>query len=236
LRYEILDESDENFVPEYRFLIDQSEKEIVAKLTEVKDAIASKRLKQIEWGSFRSICFGQHLYQPLIYLNSSAVDVRPVALNGGERDFVTDLQKFYEQDRSFFEGKELYILRNLSRGRGIGFFEAGNFYPDFIVWLLLAGKQYISFVDPKGIRNLSGVDDPKISFFQEIKTLEARCADPDVILNSFIISNTPQEQVAFWGGHGQRMTKADFEARHVLFQTEDKDTYIGKMLRKACQK
>jgi hypothetical protein len=235
LRYELLDENDENFVVEYRFLIDQSAKEIITKLNEVKEAVANRELKQIEWATFRSICFGPHLYQPLIYLNSNLVEVRPVALNEGERDFVTDLKHFYENDRAFFEGKELYLLRNLSRGRGIGFFEAGNFYPDFILWLLDGGKQYVSFVDPKGIRNLDGADDPKISFYQTIKTLEKRLVDPTVILNSFIIANTRYEQVDHWltPGTGQKMSKAAFEARHVLFQNEDKATYIGKMLRKA---
>jgi hypothetical protein len=29
------------------------------------------------------------------------------------------------------------------------------------------------------------------------------------------------------------MSKADFEKRNVLFQNEDKATYIGKLLRKA---
>ena len=232
LRYEILNESDDNFVPEYRFLIDESAKEIITKLNEVKEAVANHQLKQIEWGTFRSICFGPHLYQPLIYLNDSLVDVRPVALNEGERDFVLDLQKYYEHDRTFFEGKELYLLRNLSRGRGIGFFEAGNFYPDFIVWLLIGGKQYVSFVDPKGIRNLDGADDPKISFFQTIKQLEIRLADPEVILNSFIIANTRYEQVDHWltPGTGHKMSKADFEDRHVLFQNDDRTQYIGKML------
>jgi hypothetical protein len=232
LRYEILDESDDNFVPEYRFLIDESAKEIITKLNEVKEAVANHQLKQIEWGTFRSICFGPHLYQPLIYINSSLVDVRPVALNEGERDFVTDLKNFYEKEQSFFDDKELYLLRNLSRGRGIGFFEAGNFYPDFILWLLIGGKQYVSFVDPKGIRNLDGADDPKISFFQTIKQLETRLADPVVILNSFIIANTRYEQVDHWltPGTGQKMSKAAFEARHVLFQNEDKSQYIGKML------
>lgn len=125
-------------------------------------------------------------------------------------------------------------MRNLSRGRGIGFFEAGNFYPDFILWLLVGGKQYVSFVDPKGIRNLDGADDLKISFFQTVKTLQKRLADPNVILNSFIIANTRHEQVDHWRDTtGKRMTKAAFEARHVLFQTEDKATYIGKLLRKA---
>ena len=235
LRYEVLDESDANFVAEYRFLVDQSAKEIITKLNEVKEAVVNRQLKKIEWGNFRSICFGQHLYQPLIYLDSSAVDVRPVALNEGERDFVTDLKLFYETDRAFFQGRELYLLRNLSRNRGIGFFEAGNFYPDFILWLLVDGKQYVSFVDPKGIRNLDGADDPKISFYQTIKKLEQRLADTTVILNSFIIANTRFEQVDHWltPGTGRKMAKADFEARNVYFQNEDKATYIGKILRKA---
>ena len=235
LRYEVLDENDDNFVAEYRFLVDQSATEIITKLNDVKAAVANQDFRPVEWGTFRSICFGQHLYQPLIHLNSNLVEVRPVSLNEGERDFVLDLQKFYETDKSFFAGKELYLLRNLSRGRGIGFFEAGNFYPDFIVWLLVGGKQYVSFVDPKGIRNLDGPDDPKIAFFKTIKTLEQRLADPDVILNSFIIANTKFEQVDHWlaPGTGQKMTKADFEARNVLYQNEDKATYIGKLLKQA---
>ncbi|HEX7654877.1 MAG TPA: hypothetical protein VF607_15315, partial [Verrucomicrobiae bacterium] len=140
-----------------------------------------------------------------------------------------------ETDKAFFAGKELYLLRNLSRGRGIGFFEAGNFYPDFIVWLLVKDKQYISFVDPKGIRNLEGVEDPKIGFFQTIKKLEERLGDPLVILNSFIIANTRFEQVDHWlkPGIGKPMTKADFEEKNVFFQNEDKATYIGKLLSKA---
>ena len=231
LRYEILTEDDPNFVSEYRFLIDQSETEIIAKLNEIKAAVASKQLKAIEWGVFRTLWFGQHLYQPLIHFKSSHIQVSPVELNKGECDFVADLQLFYEKEKSFFDGKELYLLRNLSKGNGIGFFEAGNFHPDFILWLLVGGKQYITFVDPKGLLHMQGVDDPKISFFQTIKKIEQRCADPDVILNSFIVSPTPHEQIAFWGGPGRKMSMPEFEARHVLFQNEDKATYIGKLLR-----
>ena len=33
-----------------------------------------------------------------------------------------------------FDDRQVYLLSNLSKGRGIGFFEAGNFYPDFILW------------------------------------------------------------------------------------------------------
>jgi len=49
-----------------------------------------------------------------------------------------------------------------------------------------------------------------------------------VTLNSFIVSNTRLPEVGWWDGG---MTKEQFEERHVVFQQEDKDTYIEKMLR-----
>lgn len=39
-----------------------------------------------------------------------------------------DLKTFYENNPAYVAGKELYVLRNMSRGKGIGFFEAGNFF------------------------------------------------------------------------------------------------------------
>jgi len=142
---------------------------------------------------------------------------------------VRDLQKFCETHKEFFDGKELYLLRNMSRGRGIGFFEAGNFYPDFILWLLAGKRQYVSFIDPKGLRNLEGPNDPKIRFYLTIKDLERQLGDPDVVLNSFIVSATRVPEVAWWDGG---MTKEEFEARNVLFQREDQATYIAKLLEK----
>jgi hypothetical protein len=154
--------------------------------------------------------------------------------NEGERDFVLDLQKFCEssEGKGFLKEKELYLLRNLSRGRGVGFFEAGNFYPDFILWLLVGDRQYVSFIDPKGLRNLEGPEDPKVQFHQTIKDLERQLGDPAVILNSFIISSTPLSQVKWWNGG---MNKEDFEARNILFQQEDRANYIKKMLEKCLQ-
>src|SRR5205823_5640287 len=113
----------------------------------------------------------------------SQVKVSPVALNEGERDFVLDLRKFCADDPDYFVGRELYLLRNKSK-TGLGFFEAGNFYPDFILWLVVGARQHIAFLDPKGIRNLLGAEDSKISFYKTIKELEARLGDPSVELNS----------------------------------------------------
>ena len=42
----------------------------------------------------------------------------------------------------------------MTRGKGLGFFEAGNFYPDFILWLLVGERQYVTFIDPMGLRSV----------------------------------------------------------------------------------
>ncbi len=232
LEYRVLTESDRNLDVEYRFLIQQSREDIVKWLERIKGLIQKGDLRSLELREFQGltpIVFERHLYQPLIYATGGVVEVKPVPLNEGERDFVLDLQTFCTQNDSFLHGKELYLLRNMAQGRGIGFFEAGNFYPDFILWLLAGGRQYISFIDPKGLRNLQGPTDPKIAFHETIKSIEGdlRTQDPAVTLNSFIISNTRLPQVSWWGGG---MTKEQFEARHVLFQQEDRATYIAKML------
>ena len=156
------------------------------------------------------------------------MEISPVPLNAGEYTFVEDLRKFYEQNRGFFQGREMYLLRNMSRGRGIGFFEAGNFYPDFILWIVDGDRQFVTFIDPKGIRNLSGMDDPKVAFYRTIKELEGRLKDPTVVLNSFIVSSTPFKSVGWWAGD----EKAEFAKHNVLFQVEDKLTYISNMLRR----
>ena len=107
----------------------------------------------------------------------------------------------------------------------MGFFEAGNFHPDFILWLLAGGRQRITFVDPKGIRNL-GWNDPKIQFYETIKEIEQRLGDPAVVLHSFIVSNTSSATMRRqWG-----MEKRDMQKRHILFQEEDKESYIHMML------
>ncbi|HOG28054.1 MAG TPA: DEAD/DEAH box helicase family protein [Vicinamibacterales bacterium] len=209
----------------YRILIEESQHEIVAKLSELKAAIEAGELKPWEFRGIKAIWFGQHLYQPLLFLDGGAVEISPAPLNKGERRFVEDLKTFHDANPGFFAGKELYLLRNLSKGRGVGFFEAGNFHPDFIVWQLEGKRQRVAFVDPKGIRNV-GLQDPKIGFHETVKEIEQRLGDSDVELESFIVSNTPSHVMRKqWGIEKDAMAK-----RHIVFQDEDKDTYIGAVL------
>lgn len=237
LEYQTLLPTDPNFPPTsdempdgyHRVLVEQSQTEIIDKLNELKTIIESGKLRPWEFRGMKAIWFGRHLYEPLLHVTDKLVEVSPVALNKGEMRFVEDLKAFHDHDGGYFDDKELYLLRNLSRGRGVGFFEAGNFHPDFIVWQLVDDRQFVSFVDPKGIRHLSW-EDPKIRFYRTIKEIEVRLGDPKMSLSSFIVSNTSSHMMRLqW--HGK--TKADMEARNILFQDEDPDTYIRTMLTSA---
>lgn len=235
LEYRDLEENDPNLLgigtsPEeeyYRILIDKSEEEIIAKLEELKTAIKNGALKPWAFRGIKAISFSRHLYEPLLYVDANVVEISPVPLNKGERLFVEDLKEFHNSNTAFFEEHDLYLLRNLSKGKGVGFFEAGNFHPDFILWLVSKQKQRIIFIDPKGIRNI-GPADPKIQFHETIKDIEKRLGDPSINLESFIVSNTPSFTMEMlW-----RMPKKDMLQKHIVFQEEDKDTYINMIFSK----
>jgi hypothetical protein len=77
-----------------------------------------------------------------------------------------------------------------------------------------------------GDNRRGGPTDPKIQFYAEIKTIERRLGDPNICLESFIVSNTPSHTMKMlWG-----MDKSAMIARHILFQEEDNDTYVKTML------
>jgi len=228
LEYQELTPDDPNFFNDYRILVEKSRQDVIDKLMEIKEAVESGELRSIEYQRLSSIMFGQHLYQPLLYLGQGTnIEIKPVALNDGEKEFVEDLKTYYWAETDFFENKEMYLLRNRSRGSGIGFFEAGNFYPDFILWLVYGEKQFITFVDPHGMGR-EGFEDSKVQFYKTIKELEKdpKLFDPDVVLNSFIISPTRFTDIP-----RQTQSMEEWENRNVLFQVDDKAGYIGKIFR-----
>jgi hypothetical protein len=233
LEYQDLTPDDPNLIgagasvgdPYYRILVDRSQNEIVAKLEELRALILGGGFAAWEFRGLKAVWFDRHLYKPLLGLASPIVEISPVPLNKGEREFIEDLKSFSESAEVFLADKDLYVLRNQSRARGVGFFEAGNFHPDFILWLLYNGHQHVLFVDPKGILNL-GPNDPKIQFHQTIKEIETRLGDATIRLHSFIVSNTPSYAVTSrWG-----IDKAAMISMHILFREEDRATYIRDML------
>jgi len=210
--------------------VEKSKIEIIAKLKELKGRIEKNDFSDFEFKLLCSFQFDRHLYKPLVHVGKSWSDilkVMPMALNEGEKDFVQNLKAYYEKKPEAFKNRDLYLLRNLGRGHGVGFFQANNFYPDFILWLVDGNKQYIAFVDPKGLLMIEEeFDHPKVRFFREIKEIEKQIGDPNVTLNSFIVSVTPY-RMGLWG----TTNPDEFEAHHVYFQTE-KGIYIEKIIQK----
>jgi len=123
--------------------------------------------------------------------------------------------------------REVFLLRNQSK-RGIGFFaEGNNFYPDFILWVKKENKQYLTFIDPKGIRNSKGITDPKIQFYKYLHDkVQPQLFGEKLYLNSFIVSNTKWLEVN-WKG---TLSLEDFNKHHVYFQ-EEQTEYVEAILK-----
>lgn len=205
----------------YRVVIDATATDTIARITALRDAIERGDFRPWEYRGLKAIWCEDHLYRPLLFSEGSGpIEVTPVPLNKGERQFVDDVSAFVAADRAkgsegTLYGVELYLLRNQSRGRGVGFFEAGNFHPDFILWIADAAHQHVVFVDPKGIRNIPATD-PKVRFHESIKNIEQRLGDPNITLHSFIVSNTSAYVVQrMWN-----MTRDEIEAKGVVFHED----------------
>jgi hypothetical protein len=227
-----LTEEDEN-IPEdnfYQITVDASETQLIADIEKIKEQLEKEpercmKVNDIEFCNFKS-----HLFQPLFHVRSKGkITILPVALNESEFQFVKDLKDWCEDNHKAIEKKnlEIYLLRNRSRGKGIGFFEAGNFYPDFILWVLQDGKQLVNFIDPHGLLH-EGPGSEKVKLHKRIKEIEKRLNVQKVYLNSFILSWTKFPQLR-WD-----TSQPELENQNIFFMTDDREQYIQKMFSRIC--
>ncbi len=213
---------------EYQLIVDGSEDQVIQSIKQIKEEIQKKKNELIQIGNLCAVNFSNHLYQPLIHMRKGGkIKIVPVALNESEYQFVEDLVSYCQDNKSQFseEKQELFLLRNMSRGKGVGFFEARNFHPDFILWILQEKKQYVAFIEPHGLLH-DGISSPKVTFYSKVKEIQTRLNDPDVILNSFILSWTSRDKLQ-WG-----LSKDEFENHHIYFMMEDKSDYVERMVAK----
>lgn len=197
---------------------------------ELKDALDANPLAPwSQWGGqWRTVPFGGHLYQPLLFVGKNRqIKISPVALDRHEAQFVQDLATWF----SAAEGREVYLLRNQAV-TGLGFFQAANFFPDFLLWVQKGDRQHLAFVDPKGLHHYDPAD-PKIQFAtQEIPRLQQIISQqsPDLKLHAFILSNTPYASLGWSAGGPQLMSEAEVERLGVLFQADHPTTYVNTMM------
>ena len=227
--YKTLDESDANFrfnkiredsPGRYIVGVPQSKQELIE---EIRALIKNCRaLDETDGTSLPRIYFDQHLYQPLLVeKDGTPLKMSPPGLTGSEQRFVDDLKQYWDKKRDDGpDDAEVFLLRNQSRGAGVGFFEESGFYPDFILWVKSVGAQRVVFVEPHGMRQENAPEhSDKIGLYKRLRelgaTMRERSASDDVTLDSFIVSETPYEALSKrWRGNWSR---SDFATEHILF-------------------
>ena len=175
----------------YEITIKTKDPQTVKIVEEIVDKIHDKDYQTRLTGEYIiPAYFSNHLYQPLLAKpNKEEITLKPTGLNKGETQFVRDLELYLNQNP--IPDKDVYLLRNLTRGRGVGFFEENSFYPDFILWLKNQKKQKIIFIDPKGIGRLS-LRDKKLTLHKHLKAeVQPNITEPGVSLDAYILSVTP---------------------------------------------
>ncbi len=224
LKLDRLDATDTNLEVTYRIRVPQAKTDLLDEVRTLEGEVAAGSVRPRSAGQLEVLNFDGHLYTPLLAINGA--EMTPVSLNKGERDFVRHLEEYVREHAEALEGQEIYLLRNKSRGKGIGFFEAGNYYPDFILWVKHAGSEHIAFVDPKGLRNLNGLTDPKIALAKNIKAHQARlqAEQPGITLDAFLVSETAKQDTQW----AEAVTPEQFDEWHVLFPNED-PAYIERL-------
>lgn len=206
------------------------------RLIELQGLVDSKSNKLKDWsglGQFKAIIFDRHLYYPLFDATDKTLPLKMTPLSfdaPSEIQFVRDLQAFYEssEGQETLKGYSLYLLRNAdTKAKGLGFATAGNFYPDFLMWLVndATGKQHLSLVDPKGIRQIN-LSDPKLQLYKEIKHIEKQLNDPNLSMSAFIVTPTSHFDLL-----NNTIPQEDLEAQNILFMESDKQ-YVKLLMRK----
>ncbi|WP_144884404.1 DEAD/DEAH box helicase family protein [Leclercia adecarboxylata] len=240
--YEItqVNEDDPCMIKMYHFEIEESDDglDYAERLEQLQQIVTQGEIgKAKSWNApgMIAVTFDKHLYYPLLSIEKNAdlpLKMRPTAFDApSEITFIQDLQEFIEtpKGQKIIGNKSLYLLRNAdTKSKGLGFATAGNFYPDFLLWLVddESGKQWLSLIDPKGIRNLN-LDDAKFGLYKEIKELEKKLSDDKLSLSAFIVSET-----RFVDLINVSEPKDKIEERNVLFLEDTGSIYLEKLFQR----
>lgn len=211
----------------YTVRVPRSRSDLIAAIEKLRNDM--ERLIQEENSGLPRIHFDRSIYLPLLLKKGDVLATDPPPLEESEARFVRDLKAYWEAEKDMsLAGKEIFLLRNLSRGKGVGFFEESGFYPDFILWIVNGGKQRIVFIEPHGMLHAKAYSlDEKAQLWERLPHLAQeigiRTGRLDISLDSFIISATPYDIFHQYYDDGT-WSRARFAERHILF-TECRSEY-----------
>lgn len=224
---------DENNFPDWTVHVPRTEAQEVQ--PEIENLMESEEIYGPRLTVLPNVYNERHLYQPLLtneeHLYRSLLSMgmgnnlwrtTPPALEDSEKDFVEDLNRYLRQHHEKrLRQKEVFLLRNQSRGKGIGFYENEGFYPDFILWILDGVKQRIVFIEPHGmVHEDINEDNDKLTLFKRLRDIsDERFRFEHVQMDAFVISRTSLSDLIGRYPDEDRNTFA--EKWHILFRTDD---------------
>ncbi len=225
-----VDDENPNLIDSYTIEGEGDLEKIQELIVELKEMIDSEPLKA--WSKafykWRTVPFAGHLYQPLFCVGKNTeIRISPVPLDEGEAQFVTDLAKWCEGK----DDMEVYLLRNQAK-TGLGFMQASNFYPDFLMWIKSEDHEHLVFVEPHGLVH-EKPHHPKIRFAKDMlpeiqRTISEQCTD--LSLHAFILSTSPFAMVGWAHEDKTLYTKSELEELGIFFPVDEESQYTDKMM------
>ena len=210
-----LNKSDRNNIREYRLSMDAAQTRLIEDVRHLKQHIQAGHRYDLK---LAVIMTRAHAYTPLLYSDRECeVSISPIALDVHEKTVVEGLAELAELGDLCLQGKELYLIRNLTRSRGVSFFDDYAYYPDFIVWLIDGESQHVIFLDPKGLVRYGMKERKKVKLHTAIKEIEkrVRSTDADLRLHAYVLSVTPPELIG-----DELRTRKEWEQQGVYFLNE----------------
>ena len=208
-----LSADDPNNIREYHLSADATETELVEAVQRLSADIRDNAVPGLS-----TVWTKRHAYEPLLYADEKCeVTVHPAPLNRDEKRVVGRLSDAAQESAEWLRGRELFLIRNLTRGRGVSFFDEFEYYPDFIMWLKNDRDQHVVFLDPKGLSRYGRKESRKVHLHARIREIEkkVRESDPGLYLHSYVLSATRPEAI---GDQGH--SRAHWEAKGVYFLSE----------------
>lgn len=231
--YAIVQEDDPNLLMEYKLSISKSERtevliETIRRIKEDEEKLDLFYISESGPNEPTRVYYERHLYLPLFKNNEDkGIEISPPPLEPSEVKFVKMLRNYARQAIAM-KDQQIVLLRNRSRGKGIGFYEDSGFFPDFILWIKEKQKQKIIFVEPHGLR--FGMDKYKKKLHQRLQKISKDLAkdNPEwkhLHMDCYILSTTAHKELEELYT-GQK--KQDFEKDNILF-LEDGEECVKKI-------
>lgn len=198
-------------------------------VSDLKHAVETDPLASWTKTWWRTVPFQGHLYQPLFYLGKNTeIKISPVSLDDHESSFVKQLADWCKNQKG---DAEVYLLRNQAV-TGLGFMQASNFYPDFLMWVKSADMEHLVFVEPHGLIH-EKPHYPKIRFSKYMlpqiqQTVNQHCND--LQLHAYILSTTEYAKLGWADSKDRLLARTEVEEMGILFPRDEETEYMRKLM------